>query len=109
MLSVNFSLDSNLFSFRVLVNYLNEETVQKAWIGLRAEGAETEVTWSWSNGKVLENEFLDTTEMRHINMQAANDEKLCMIVKQSNGKVRKQRKTKSSEERGIRKGMRDIS
>ena len=73
----------------MLANYVAEQKVQRAWIGLRAEGAESEVNWTWSNGRVLKNELLDTSEMRQANSDAANEQKRCMVVKRHNGRVSK--------------------
>ena len=72
----------------VLNHYTNQENIEKAWIGLRAEGAESEVTWVWSNGKILRNGLLSDTQMRHANSLAANQQKKCMVVKNNNGQVR---------------------
>lgn len=70
-----------------MVNYVQQQKVERAWIGLRAEGAETEVTWTWSNGRTQSNELLNPSEMRQANILAANEQKRCMIVKRANGKV----------------------
>ena len=72
----------------VLNHYTNQENIEKAWIGLRAEGAESEVTWVWSNGKILRNGLLDDSQMRHANSLAANQQKRCMVVKKNNGQVK---------------------
>jgi len=70
------------------LNYIQEQTEERAWIGLRAEGAETEVNWTWSNGKVQKNDLLDMSSMRQANMLAANEQKRCMVVKKGkDGKV----------------------
>ena len=71
----------------VLNHYTNQENIEKAWIGLRAEGAESEVTWVWSNGKILRNGLLSDTQMRHANSLAANQQKKCMVVKNNYGQV----------------------
>ena len=53
---------------------------------MRAEGAESEVTWTWSNGRIQRDGVFDH-EKRSANFLASNNNKKCMIVKNNHGKV----------------------
>ena len=62
-------------------NEENKNKPYKAWIGLRADGDETEVTWAWANGRQLGSETFTESQILNFNEMAARKNKKCLIAR----------------------------
>ena len=62
-------------------NEENKNNPYKAWIGLRADGDETEVTWAWANGRQLGSETFTESQILNFNEMAARKNKKCLIAR----------------------------
>ena len=62
-------------------NEENKNQPYKAWIGLRADGDETEVTWAWANGRQLGSETFTESQILNFNEMAARKNKKCLIAR----------------------------
>ena len=81
------------FSFFSIIFKAAEEEAKgevfKAWIGLRAEGDETEVEWAWSNGRPLGAETFTESQVMRFNEDAARKNKKCIVARVEYNQVNK--------------------
>ena len=82
----------HLSYFSIIFKAAEEEAkgeVFKAWIGLRAEGDETEVEWAWSNGRPLGAETFTESQVMRFNEDAARKNKKCIVARVEYNQVNK--------------------